>query len=49
MVDDFGPPDFLPVGAVVNLPVTVRAYARKGGSAAYGITINRPAIRGTAF
>lgn len=49
MVDDFAPPDFLPVGITVDLPVQVRAYMRRGNSAGYGMTVNRISNRGEDF
>lgn len=49
MVDDFQPPAYLPIGVVVNLPVQVRAYARRGGGAGYSFTVNRPSQQGEEF
>lgn len=49
MVDDFQPPEYLPIGIYIDLPVQVRAYIRRGNGAGYGLTINRPSSQGEEF
>lgn len=49
MVDDFQPPAYLPVGVFVELPVSIRAYNRGSGGAAWGLTIDRPSSQGVEF
>lgn len=49
MVDDFQPPAYLAIGTMVDLPITIRSYQRRGGAAAYGLTINRRNMMGEAF
>lgn len=49
MVDDFQPPGHLPIGTVVNLPVVIRTFMRRGGSPGYGLNINRPMEIGEEF
>lgn len=49
MVDDFQPPEYLSVGTMVDLPITIRCYMRRGGAPAYGLTINRRNMLGEIF